>query len=70
MSNIHKNDSVTWEWGNGTAKGKVESVSTEKTSIQSEGSHITRNASKDNPAIVIVQSDGTKVLKSARELKK
>lgn len=61
-------DQVKWKWGNGTAEGTVENVSHEKTVIQSNGETITRNGTKDDPAVVIKRSDGTKVLKLASEL--
>ena len=64
-----KNDKVEWKWGNGTASGTVESVSSTTTHIQSHGSKITRNGTEDDPAVTIKQDDGTKVLKLASELK-
>ena len=63
-----KGDKAEWKWSNGTASGEVEKVSHEKTDIQSNGSTITRNGSKDDPAVVIKQNDGTKVIKLASEL--
>lgn len=68
MTDYSKGDNVTWNWGNGTAEGTVEKVSRDKTTIQSDGSEITRNGSSDDPAIVIKQDDGTKVIKLASEL--
>lgn len=68
MADYSKGDNVTWSWGNGTAEGTVEKVSHEKTTIQSDGNEITRNGSSDDPAIVIKQDDGTKVIKLASEL--
>ena len=64
-----KNDKVKWEWGSGTASGTVETVSFTTTHIQSKGSKITRNGTEDDPAVIIKQDDGTKVLKLASELK-
>ena len=65
---IQHGSDVTWKWGNGNASGKVEKVSHEKTSIRSNGETITRNGTKDDPAVVIKQEDGTKVLKLRSEL--
>lgn len=59
---------VTWKWGNGSASGNIERVSHEKTEIQSKGSTITRNGSAADPAIIIKQEDGTKLIKLASEL--
>lgn len=70
MSAVHKNDTVTWKWGNGTAEGKVTSRTSQKASVSTKGNTITRNGSKDNPALHITQSDGTKVLKRSSEVKK
>lgn len=66
--NYRKGNKAEWKWGNGTAEGTVEKVSHEKTEIQSSGNTITRNGTKDDPAVVIKQSDGTKVIKLASEL--
>ncbi|MCW4353196.1 DUF2945 domain-containing protein [Hoyosella sp. YIM 151337] len=61
-------DIVAWKWGNGIASGEVERVCCEKTHIQSKGQTVTRNGSRDNPAVVIRQDDGTKVIKLHSEL--
>ncbi|RYH34782.1 MAG: DUF2945 domain-containing protein [Alcaligenaceae bacterium] len=68
MTKYSSGDSVTWSWGNGTASGTVEKVAHEKTEITSKGQTITRNGTDDNPAIVIKQDDGTKIVKLASEL--
>ncbi|ROU03760.1 DUF2945 domain-containing protein [Histidinibacterium lentulum] len=65
---MKQGDTVTWSWGNGTAEGEVEDIRHERTTIRSDGSEITRNGTGDNPAVVIRQQDGTKVLKLASEL--
>jgi hypothetical protein len=70
MTSIHKNDSVTWKWGKGKAEGNVTARSSHATSLRSRGKKITRKGSQDNPALRIVQSDGTKVLKKASEVTK
>lgn len=67
---FRKGQHVEWKWGNGSAKGKVEDHFTEKVSRKIDGSEITRNASDDNPAYLIAQEDGGKVLKSESELSK
>lgn len=65
-----KGEKVAWKWGQGTADGKVEKIYTEKISCEISGSTITRNASKEEPAYLIVQDDGQKVLKSQSEIEK
>ena len=68
MSTIQEGDAVQWAWGDGTAKGKVQSVFPEKTTRNIKGSEITRNGSRDDPALYIKQSDGSAVLKLASEV--
>lgn len=67
---FRKGDPVTWSWGSGTAKGTVTEVFTEKVTRKIKGKAITRNASPDEPAYLIQQNDGDRVLKSASELSK
>ena len=61
---------VSWEWGSGTATGKVVERYTEKVTKTLKGSEITRDASEDEPAYLIEQDDGDQVLKSQSELSK
>ena len=69
MSNKHsEGDKVSWSWGNGEAEGKVEEVFTSDVERTIKGSKIKRNASSDQPAYLIKQDDGDKVLKSQSEL--
>lgn len=67
---IHIDDRVTWNWGNGTGEGKVIERFTEKVARTIDGNEVTRNASEDEPAYMIEQDDGDRVLKSASELSK
>lgn len=66
----NKGDEVEWTWGNGKARGKIETVYTEKVTRTIKGSEITRNASEDEPAYYITQDDGDHVLKSHSEVHK
>jgi hypothetical protein len=61
-------DTVRWNWGSGTATGTVKERFTAKVTRTIGGSEITRNASDDEPAYLIEQDDGDRVLKSASEL--
>jgi hypothetical protein len=65
---IHIGDEVNWTWGNGTGTGKVTERFTEKVTRTIDGSAITRNATEDEPAYLVEQADGGRVLKSASEL--
>jgi hypothetical protein len=67
---IRKGTRVSWEWGNGTAEGKVESTHTDEVSRTIKGSKTTRKGSSDDPALVIKQDDGTTVLKLRSEVKR
>ena len=65
---IHIGDEVQWNWGSGTGTGKVTERFTEKVTRIIDGSEITRDASEDEPAYLIEQEDGDRVLKSVTEL--
>ncbi|MDP0492547.1 MAG: DUF2945 domain-containing protein [Verrucomicrobiota bacterium JB023] len=64
------NTEVAWDWGNGTAKGKVREVCREKVTRKSNGKEITRTGSDDDPAYVLEQDDGTTVLKLHSEVRR
>lgn len=70
MASYSEGDKVKWNWGNGTGEGKVQSVFEEKTTRKIKGSEVTRDGSKDDPALYIVQEDGDSVLKLASEVEK
>ena len=70
MGKFSKGDMVEWDWGNGTASGTVTEVFTSKVTRTIEGNEVTRNASHDDPAYLLKQDDGGKVLKSGSELSK
>lgn len=61
---------VEWNWGNGTATGQISESYTERVSKSIGGTEVTRNADDDNPAYLIEQDDGQRVLKSHSELRK
>ena len=70
MTKFAKGQRVAWAWGNGEGGGKVKEHFTEKVTRTIKGSEITRNADADNPAYMIEQEDGSRVLKSESELSK
>ncbi|RIV85725.1 DUF2945 domain-containing protein [Aurantiacibacter zhengii] len=59
---------VQWDWGNGTASGQIEDRFEREVTRTLQGSEITRNGEEDNPAYLIKQEDGDKVLKLGSEL--
>lgn len=67
---FQKGQYVEWKWGGGSAKGKVTDHFTEKVTRTIEGNDVTRDADEDNPAYLIEQDDGSRVLKSESELSK
>ena len=65
---ISKNDRVKWSWGSGEAEGKVKEVFKDKVTRTIKGNEVTRKASSDEPAYLIEQDDGDRVLKSSSEV--
>jgi hypothetical protein len=68
-STMRKGTKVTWKYGTGTATGKIESVHKEPIARTIKGSEIHRNGSDDDPALVIVQENGDRVIKLKSEVK-
>lgn len=66
---MRKGTQVTWKYGTGSATGKIESVHKEPVTRKLKGSEISRAGSPDNPAFVIVQANGERVLKLKSEVK-
>ncbi len=67
---FRKGTAVEWDWGKGTATGKIVETYHKKVTLTLKGSEITRNASDEDPAYRIAQDDGDEVLKSATEIRK
>ena len=65
---IRKGSQVRWSWSGSTAEGKVVEVHKEKVTRTLGGSEITRNGSDDDPAYLIEQEDGARVLKLRSEV--
>jgi len=70
MAFYKEDDKVSWSWGQGSASGTIQSVFEEKTTRKIDGSEVTRNGSKDNPAYYIRVEDGNNVLKLHSEVEK
>ena len=69
MSNSYRQgQKVEWNWGNGTGAGKVDERFERRVQRTLKGTKIVKNGSKDNPAYLIEQDDGDKVLKLGGEL--
>ncbi len=67
---IKERSNVSWEWGNGEAKGKVVKTYAQEVTKTIDGSEITRKGEKGNKALFIEQEDGNKVLKLESEVSK
>jgi Hypervirulence associated proteins TUDOR domain len=67
---IRTGTTVTWRWGNGTAEGKVVEIHHEPVTRTLSGSDITRNGSDDDPALLIEQENGARVLKLRSEVER
>ena len=65
---IREGTEVSWSWSGSTATGKVVEVHREKVTRTLAGSEITRNGSDDDPAYLIEQEDGSRVLKLRSEV--
>lgn len=71
MSDAYQtNTKVEWSWGDGTAEGYTREVFREKTTRTLKGTKVTRNGSDGDPAYLIEQLDGDKVLKLHSEVRK
>ncbi|SHJ81110.1 Protein of unknown function [Hymenobacter daecheongensis DSM 21074] len=66
---MRKGTQVTWKYGTGTATGKIEETHKETVTRKFKGADITRHGTPDNPAYVIVQENGDRVLKLQSEVK-
>ncbi|SMQ58491.1 Protein of unknown function [Devosia lucknowensis] len=65
---FRKGSKVSWAWGAHTASGKIVERFTQKVTRTIKGTEVTREASSKEPAYLIEQEDGDKVLKSRSEL--
>ncbi|AOL22717.1 hypothetical protein Ga0102493_111693 [Erythrobacter litoralis] len=59
---------VKWNWGDGEGQGQVEDRFEREVTRTLKGSEITRNGDADNPAYLVKQEDGDRVLKRGSEL--
>ena len=63
------NQLVKWAWGSGEARGRIREVFEQRVTKRIKGTEVTRNARKSEPAYLIEQQSGGRVLKSESELK-
>ena len=67
---IQKGSTVKWEWGNGSAQGKVKETYSEEVTKTIDGNEVTRKGEQGNKALLIEQDDGSQVLKLEEEVEK
>ena len=67
---IREGTEVRWQWSGSSAIGKVVEIHHEKVTRTLGGSEITRNGSDDDPAYLIEQENGARVLKLRSELER
>lgn len=65
---IKEGTEVEWKWGSGRAHGSVTKIYKKDAEVTIDGNKVKREASEDEPAYLIEQSDGQKVLKSKSEV--
>ena len=64
-----KGQRVSWNWGGNDACGKIEERFERDVERTIKGTKVTRHGSEENPAYLIRQEDGDRVLKLGSELK-
>ena len=67
---IQEGTKVKWDWGNGTAEGKVKETYTKKVTKSIDGNEVTRDGEEGDKALYIKQDDGDYVLKSESEVER
>ncbi|WP_415922110.1 DUF2945 domain-containing protein [Tateyamaria sp. SN6-1] len=65
---LQTGDRVAWDWGQGSGTGTIKQIYTETVTKTIKGTEVTRNATDDEPAYLIEQEDGDRVLKSSTEV--
>lgn len=58
----------SWKWGNGRGRGTVEEIFHESVTRTLQGAEVTRHGSNDDPALLLRQDDGARVLKLRSEV--
>lgn len=67
---MKKGETVHWKFGKSEAEGKIKERFTEPVKKKIKGSEVKRKASKDEPAYLIEQKNGNKILRSESEIQK
>ena len=67
---IREGTLVSWPWGNGRGSGRVVEVHRSTVRRTLDGAEITRHGTDDDPAYLIEQDDGARVLKLRSEVER
>jgi hypothetical protein len=65
---MKKGDKVKWNWGKGTAEGKIKEEFDKPVTKKIKGKEVKRIASEEEHAYLIEQENGAQVLKSESEI--
>ena len=65
---LHEGQKVQWNWGDAKAHGTIDEAFERRVSRTLKGTRVTRVGTKENPAYLIRQEDGDRVLKRGSEL--
>ena len=61
---------VRWKWGSSWAEGTVEELRHDDVRRTTKGEQVTRHGTREDPALVMTQDDGTVVLKLEHEVER
>lgn len=67
-NSFHKGQSVSWKWADDRAYGEIEERFDRRVQRTLKGTKVVRVGTKENPAYLIRQEDGNRVLKRGSEL--
>lgn len=69
MARLRKGQAAQWNWGKHRGEGKVAETFTRDVTRTIKGIQVKRHGTPEEPAYLLKQEDGGKVLKSESELK-
>ena len=70
MASVKQGDEVKWQNAGNEAHGTVQAVSPKKTTKTIKGKEITRNGTKEDPAVTVKSDKGGVAMHLSHELKK
>lgn len=65
---MKKGDKVHWNWGKSQAEGVIKQKSEKPITKKIKNTEVTRKGTKEEPAYLIEQKNGSEVIKSESEL--